>query len=114
MTAVLEQSMTALAHGNELRLARAAVKREIRKLSTVDGREALIDILLDPGELWSGARLSYVLRMPNRSGEKFAHMMRSSLSVGTRGVLVDHRLSELTERQRQVLVNTITEYRRKY
>lgn len=104
----MPQHLAALEKGNRIRLERAECKREIAKMPSAMGREAIIDMILDPSELWEAARLSYVLRMPFSSGEKFMRVVRASLGTAT-----DYRLKDLTERQRYVLVEAINGFGRK-
>lgn len=64
----MSQAMDALEHGNMLRLERAAVRRKVRRLRMADGNREVATILVSPGELWSGAKLGYVLQMARHVG----------------------------------------------
>jgi len=107
-TTEMPQHLAALEKGNSIRLRRTECKREIAKMPSALGRELVIDMILDPSELWEGARLSYVLRLPFSSGPKFMRVVRAALGTAT-----DYRLKDLTERQRYVLVEAINGFGRK-
>ena len=68
--------LPALEVANELRLSRAAVKCEIQRLSYVDGRREIAAIISDPSEVWEGAKLDYVLRIPSSCGKVFSARIR--------------------------------------
>lgn len=104
-----QQSIEALAKANEVRLSRAAVKRHIEQLPTYEGREAVAEIIRDPGELWATAPLDYVLRMAHRTGHTFAQ------KVSRRSGVIDPRrkLQQLTDRQRLAIIAEIHQIRRK-
>lgn len=95
------QHLVALEHANEIRLAHAAMKRDVRKLPRCDGMEAVAAILLDPDETAQRMRLRYLLDGIRR----FQREPRQRILTATRlaGSREDRRLGELTERERRML-----------
>jgi len=91
------QCMQALARANEVRLARAALKREIGA-----GRRIVTEVVLDcPWEAESMS-LSELLCSQRRWGRA-----RSRKLLATAGLKETKRLGTLTERQRGVLVGAL-------
>lgn len=68
-------------------------------LTPENGRARVAEIVLRPGDLWGSARLSYVLRMPRKSGP--ASVARVCERAG---VVPDLRLKDLSGRQRLAVV----------
>ncbi len=84
------QHMQALAHANEIRLARAALKRSIKA-----GRVSAAEIVREcPGEV-STMTISELLCSPQRWGRARARKFLSPLAVNE-----NRELGKLTERQR--------------
>jgi predicted ArsR family transcriptional regulator len=104
-----QQSIEALKKANEIRLSRAAVKRHIEQLPTYESREAVAEIIREPGDLWGTAHLDYVLQMAHRTGQGFAR------KVSRRSGVIDPRrkLQALTDRQRLAIIAEIHQIRRK-
>jgi len=91
----MSQHMEALGKAHARRIPRAEKKRQIKALLPVNGRARVAEIVLHPGELWEAARLSYVLRMPRKSGTAFVIRVCDRV-----GVVPDMKLKDLTGRQR--------------
>ena len=91
------QCMQALARANQVRLARAALKREIGA-----GRRSVIDTVIDcPWEVES-MTLSELLRSQRRWGRARARKLLTSI-----GLSEGKRLGTLTERQVGILVRAL-------
>jgi hypothetical protein len=94
---VESQCMRALARANEVRLARAALKREIGA-----GRRSVIDTVMDrPWEVDS-MTLSELLRSQRRWGRARARKLLTSI-----GLSEGKRLGSLTDRQVGILVRAL-------
>lgn len=106
----MSQVMDALELANELRLSRAAVKCDIQRLSYVEGRRQIAEIISDPSELWAGAKLDYVLRIPSSCGKVFSARMRLGAAYGPLPIHPDRRLRDLTGRERGELVRLLTTF----
>lgn len=96
----VSQAVEALRIGNELRLDRAAVGREIGRMSSYTGRAQVAEIVECPSELWQGAKLDYVLRLPARCSNGFSARVRSMAASGPLPISPDRRLRDLTDRER--------------
>jgi hypothetical protein len=92
-----DQCMQALARANEVRLARAALKRDIGA-----GRRAIIDVIAaSPWEAESMG-LSELLCSQRRWGRARSRKLLSSAALGE-----GKKVGSLTERQRRVLVHAL-------
>jgi len=98
MTVTMPQHLKALEKANEVRLPRAKTKRELARLTPTKGQERVAQILLYPDEIWSGATVRYVLRMPDRWGPARADGLLDRLRLPA-GV----KVGELSGRQRLAL-----------
>lgn len=96
---VLAQHEEALALANEVRLARAAVRRKIAALPAREGREAVCAIVMDPAGIWARERLDRVLRFPFRCGDRFSLVVRQRAG-DVEPLRPNKFLGELTVRQR--------------
>lgn len=94
------QHMKALARANEVRCARAAVKREISEGGDLDA------LILDPPEFMWEMTLAELLGAQHRWGTTRVRKFLDSLHVGER-----RHLGLLTARQRELLVRRLNEYR---
>jgi hypothetical protein len=91
------QCMQALARANQVRLARAALKRDIGA-----GRRSVIDTVIEcPWEVES-MTLSELLRSQRRWGRARARKLLTSIGLGE-----GKRLGSLTERQVGILVRAL-------
>lgn len=106
---MIPQHLEALQKANEIRLSRAAVKRHIEQLPTYESREAVAEIIRDPGELWATAPLDQVLRIANRTGHTFSKKVRQRAG----GIDPRRKLQQLTDRQRLAIIAEIHQIRRK-
>jgi len=98
MTPVLEQSLSALAKGNEIRSARARVKERCRSASSKQGCRKVAEIILDPGQLWATCKVVDALRIPRQFGRVRAEKVCLRLGIGP-----EVSLGDLTGRQRLAL-----------
>jgi hypothetical protein len=87
------QHLRALEHANRVRLARAALKREV-----ADGKRAVADVVADPPSEVESMAVSELLMSQRRWGR--ARCRRLLLSLG---VPENKRIGTMTERQRQAL-----------
>ena len=91
------QHMQALAHANRIRLARAALKRQVRS-----GDSNAADVVRScPFEV-EPMTVSALLRAPQRWGRTRSRKFLSSLALNE-----NRQLGRLTERQRQLLANEL-------
>jgi hypothetical protein len=88
------QCLEALARANQVRLARAALKRNISA-----GRRSIIDVIIDSPWEAESMSLSELLCSQRRWGRA-----RSRKLLSSAGLSEGKRLGTLTERQRRVLV----------
>jgi hypothetical protein len=88
------QCMQALARANEVRLARAALKRDISA-----GRRDVTDVILSSPEEADTMSLSELLCSQRRWGRARSRKLLASASLSE-----GKRLGTLTERQRRILV----------
>ncbi len=88
------QCMQALARANQVRLARAALKRDISA-----GRRSITDVILDSPWEADSMSLSELLCSQRRWGRA-----RSRKLLSSAGLNEGKRLGTLTERQRRILV----------
>lgn len=95
MDAATTQRMTALAHANEIRLRRAALKDNIRT-----GQLKIADILDDPAV--QTAAVFDLLRAPHRMGPGKARLVLRMI-----GASATLQVAQLTDRQRQELLNIL-------
>jgi hypothetical protein len=91
------QCMRALARANEVRLARAALKRDIGA-----GRRGVTEVVLDCPWQAESMSLSELLGSQRRWGRA-----RSRKLLGSVGLTETKRLGSLTERQRGILVRAL-------
>jgi hypothetical protein len=94
---VESQCMRALARANEVRLARAALKREVSA-----GRRSVIDTINDRPWEAESMTLSELLRSQRRWGRARARKLLTSI-----GLSEGKRLGTLTERQVGILVRAL-------
>lgn len=98
------QARAALARANEVRLARARTRRQLKRLPRVEARRQLALLILEPTPLWGSATLDYMLRMPSGTGRHTAHRWLRRTDLLT----ADKRLGDLTARQREALAGEVT------
>lgn len=92
----LEQSMAALARGNEIRVKRAAIKRELKAGSPV------VPLLLDPPDFMGTMKVADLLvAMPSWGPVKVKKTLR------TGGLSRSKTVGGMTERQRLELVGLL-------
>jgi hypothetical protein len=91
------QCMQALARANQVRLARAALKRDIRA-----GRRQVTDVVLDSPWEADSMSLSELLCSQRRWGRARSRKLLSSAALSE-----GKRLGTLTERQRRILVGAL-------
>lgn len=93
------QHLIALERADEVRLARAALKREIGKLPRIEGKRALADLIeFTEDDRYLGAKVGYLLTAPHRVGPSWAKKLLSRLQIPP-----SKRLAELSGRQRTML-----------
>lgn len=97
MTTAAPQHIRALAAGNEIRLARAQLKREIKA-----GEVNICDLIIDPPSCLKSMRLGDLLRAQHRWA---ITRTRRTLHLAQLSEL--KRLDSLTSRQRLVLVDVL-------
>ena len=90
-----ERAMTALAAANEVRAARARVKREIERAAKGTARRRVAEVLLVPGDEWRSASVSELLRCVRGFGPG-----KIGSVCGRVGVDPSRRLDSLSGRQR--------------
>lgn len=95
----LAQKMAALEAGNRIRSRRAEVRREIGSLPMQASRRRAAAVLADPEPACEGMTVYHLLMACYRLG----HGTATRTLIRT-GIPQHKRLSELTDRQRQVLV----------
>jgi hypothetical protein len=91
------QCMQALARANQVRLARAALKRDIRA-----GHREVIEVILDSPWEADSMSLSELLCSQRRWGRARSRKLLSSAALSE-----GKRLGTLTERQRRILVGAL-------
>jgi hypothetical protein len=91
------QCMQALARANEVRLARAALKREIGA-----GRRAVTEVIIESPWEAESMSLSELLCSQRRWGRARSRKLLSSTALGE-----GKKLGTLTERQRRILVHAL-------
>jgi hypothetical protein len=89
--------MQALARANEVRLARAALKRDVGA-----GRRAVTDVIAESPWEAQSMSLSELLCSQRRWGRARSRKLLSSAALGEA-----KKLGSLTERQRRVLVHAL-------
>jgi hypothetical protein len=92
-----DQCMQALARANEVRLARAALKRDIGA-----GRRVVTDVIAESPWEAQSMSLSELLCSQRRWGRARSRKLLSSAALGEA-----KKLGSLTERQRRVLVHAL-------
>jgi hypothetical protein len=92
-----DQCMQALARANEVRLARAALKRDVGA-----GRRAVTDVIAESPWEAQSMSLSELLCSQRRWGRARSRKLLSSAALGEA-----KKLGSLTERQRRVLVHAL-------
>jgi hypothetical protein len=92
-----DQCMQALARANEVRLARAALKRDIGA-----GRRAVTDVVIESPWEAQSMSLSELLCSQRRWGRARSRKLLSSAALGE-----GKKLGSLTERQRRILVHAL-------
>ena len=91
------QCMEALARANEVRLARAALKRDI-----CAGRRAVTDVIIDSPWEADSMSLSELLCSQRRWGRARSRKLLSSAALSE-----GKKVGSLTERQRRILVGAL-------
>jgi hypothetical protein len=92
-----DQCMQALARANEVRLARAALKRDIGA-----GRRAVTEVIIESPWQADSMRLSELLCSQRRWGRARSRKLLSSVALSEA-----KKVGTLTERQRRVLVHAL-------
>ena len=92
-----DQCMQALARANEVRLARAALKRDIGA-----GRRVVTDVIIESPWEAQSMSLSELLCSQRRWGRARSRKLLSSAALGE-----GKKLGSLTERQRRILVHAL-------
>ena len=93
----IPQCMQALARANEVRLARAALKRDIGA-----GRRAVTEVIIESPWEADSMSLSELLCSQRRWGRARSRKLLSSTALGEA-----KKLGTLTERQRRILVHAL-------
>lgn len=88
------QHLTALARANQIRLARADLKRDVRS-----GDVDVADVILDPPECAETMRVHELLRARHRVGT-----LKASTLLQRAGIHESKTLGAMTDRQRHALV----------
>jgi hypothetical protein len=91
------QCMQALARANQVRLARAALKRDVSA-----GRRSVTDVIIDSPWEAESMSLSELLCSQRRWGRARSRKLLSSAALGEA-----KKIGTLTERQRRILVNAL-------
>lgn len=101
-----EQRLRAIEAGNLVRLAHATERKALRSASAAEGRRAAAAILREPGEL-DRMRVRYLLESINGFGAARIGKLirRAALAPGR----LDRRLVELTERERRLIADHLTD-----
>lgn len=102
-TAAVSQHMTALARANEIRMARATLKRDLYALPKEQSRNLAAVILLDPPWEAETMRISDLLKATRSLGPSKARMILKAT-----GVSEFRKLCDLTERERGVLARAVS------
>ena len=93
------QCMEALARANEVRLARAALKRDVSA-----GRRSVIEVISDSPWEAESMGLSELLCSQRRWGRARSRKLLASAALGE-----GKKIGSLTERQRRILVGALEE-----
>jgi hypothetical protein len=93
------QCMEALARANEVRLARAALKRDVSA-----GRRSVVDVVSDSPWESESMTLSELLCSQRRWGRARSRKLLASAALGE-----GKKVGTLTERQRRILVSALEE-----
>jgi hypothetical protein len=111
---VTTQRSGALARGNEVRLARAELHREIKGLSRLEGEARAVEILADPPEWLLRMEVACLLAWINRWGSPSAERFCVRYGVspfarigGSRQVNGADGGRVLSDRQRRVLCDAL-------
>jgi hypothetical protein len=100
------QYMKALAKGNEIRLARAQIKRDLAA-----GRRDICDLISDPPDALASMPVIELLMAQHRWGQtRSGRALRGLWDPRVMAPLTiaeQRKLGELTDRQRRVLVNSL-------
>ena len=100
----MEQQMEALARGNEIRLAHAALRERIAKLSRQKGQRLVASIIRDTDdEACLRARLGYLMESIRYQGPSY-----TAARLQLVGLTANQRLGDLTQRQRTALARAVT------
>jgi hypothetical protein len=91
------QCMQALARANQVRLARAALKRDVSA-----GRRSVTDVIIDSPWEAESMSLSELLCSQRRWGRARSRKLLSSTALAE-----GKKIGTLTERQRRILVNAL-------
>lgn len=102
MTATVPQHLAALERANVLRRGRAKVRTAVYSLEPKASRRAVAEIVREPGELFEGAPVMYLLQGARRVGRTRALVMLKAI-----GASEGRKVGELTERQRTVLAGML-------
>lgn len=97
------QHLRALRQANEIRLARAELKRQIRK-----GIADVVDVFRDPPDFVASARVSEIIEAMDRWGPR-----RTTKFLGEQAINYNRTLGTLTERQRIALADAMRERKEK-
>jgi hypothetical protein len=100
----VSQHLDALALANEIRLAQAAVLREIRSANGTAG-DLAAEALRNPTDTVGSIRLERLLRALPRMGPRYAD--KTLAEVGMSRGRLSRRVRELTERERHVLADAL-------
>jgi hypothetical protein len=92
-----DQCMQALARANEVRLARAALKRDVGA-----GRRVITDVIIESPWEAESMRLSELLCSQRRWGRARSRKLLSSVALSEA-----KKVGTLTERQRRILVHAL-------
>jgi hypothetical protein len=95
----LEQRREALLKANAIRVGMSVVKRDIGKLSRVDGQVRAAELLENPTPLVMSMQVGHLVASIERVG--YTKMLRLVTLVGIRSS--DRHVGELSERQRYAL-----------
>lgn len=113
-TAVAAQRMDALAEANRIRLASAEHRRQLRRLSFVDGLNRAAEMLEDPDEGVARMQVGHLLRSIHRVGRKKvprllrqADLNPAALNRRVGPGEIRHAQPQLTQRQRLLLADVL-------
>lgn len=99
----MSQCMDALEKANHVRIKNAEIAKEIGRLPAAEGRERVAQLLEDPPPEVASMPLRRLVLAPHRMGVVRMHALIKRCEI----VTAEHRVGELTDRQRRTLAHQL-------